>query len=64
MNKISNSVYTFLGIMAFYCILAYVLFPVIFYYIGNKSLVSAGHGFVIGSVVNILLWYYYGVKMI
>ena len=48
---------TFVGIMAFYAILTFVVFPLVFYYLVNKSLMSAGNGFVVGSLISIVLWY-------
>ena len=51
---------TFLYVMAFYILLSYVLFPLAFYYLVNKSLASAGNGFVVGSVLSVILWYFYG----
>jgi len=53
----------FSGIMAFYAVLTYLIFPAIFYYTMGKSLKAAGNGFVVGSVVSILLWFFYGAKM-
>jgi hypothetical protein len=55
---------TFLGIMAFYFVLSFVLFPLGFYYLVNKSLLSAGTGFVVGSVISIILWVVFGRKII
>lgn len=55
---------SFIGIMAFYVILSYVVFPLGFYYFVDKSLLSAGNGFVFGSVISIVLWYSVGKKMI
>jgi hypothetical protein len=55
---------TFLGIMAFYIVLSYVLFPLGFYYLVNKSLLSAGTGFVVGSVISIILWFVFGRKIV
>jgi cell shape-determining protein MreD len=46
--------------MAFYAILACVLMPALFYYLLEKTLNSAGNGFIVGSVVNILLWNFVG----
>lgn len=54
----------FIGIMAFYAILSYILMPIAFYYLMGKSLVSAGYGFVFGSLVSIVLWFTVGSKMI
>jgi hypothetical protein len=55
---------TFLSIMGFYILLSYVLFPVGFYYFVEKSLLSAGNGFALGSVISIALWYSYGKNMV
>jgi len=55
---------TFIGIMAFYAFLSYILFPIIFYYLGKKKLVNAGYGFIAGSIVSIALWLTVGNKMI
>lgn len=54
----------FIGIMLFYIFLAYVIMPILFYYFSEKSLDSAGTGFVVGSLVSIGLWYSYGSKMV
>jgi hypothetical protein len=50
--------------MLFYAVLTYLVFPVGFYYLINKSLVSAGHGFIVGSLVSIALWLGVGRKMV
>ena len=55
---------TFLGIMAFYILLSYIIFPMIFYYLMGKSLASAGNGFIVGSLISIGLWLTYGRKMV
>ena len=55
---------TFLGIMAFYILLSYVIFPLGFYYLVEKSLISAGNGFLIGSLISIALWIVVGQKLI
>lgn len=60
----STKVNTFVYIMLFYILLAYVIFPFAFYYLFNKTLRSAGNGFVVGSIVSILLWYSYGSHMV
>ena len=46
----------FLSIMAFYIILSYIVGPLFFYYMVEKSLLSAGNGFIVGSIVSIILW--------
>jgi len=60
----TDSQNTFLAILGFYFALAYLVFPLVFYYAGNKSLISAGHGFAIGSILSVILWYTVGSKMI
>jgi hypothetical protein len=54
----------FLGIMAFYILLSYVLFPLGFFYFVEKSLASAGNGFILGSLVSIALWLVFGRKLV
>jgi len=54
----------FIGIMAFYAILSYLIFPLGFYYLVDKSLCAAGNGFIIGSVISIILWLLVGRKLI
>jgi hypothetical protein len=55
---------TFIGIMVFYIVLSYIIFPLAFYYLAGKTLESAGNGFIVGSIVSILLWYNFGKKMV
>lgn len=64
MVEINNSLKTFISIMVFYIVVTYVAFPAGFYYLIDKSLVSAGNGFVVGSVVSLLLWYKFGRNMV
>ncbi len=55
---------TFFGIMLFYILLSYILFPFAFFYFGGKTLRRAGEGFIVGSIISILLWWFYGSKMV
>jgi hypothetical protein len=64
MVEINNSLKTFINIMVFYIVVTYVAFPAGFYYFTNKTLTSAGNGFVAGSIVSLILWYKYGRKML
>ena len=57
-------VYTFLYIMAVYIFISYILAPISFYYFIDKTLVSAGNGFVAGSILSIILWLVVGSKMV
>ena len=51
-------------VMVFYIVLSYILGPVIGYYTLGKTSCAAGHGFVAGSVISIILWYTVGCKMV
>lgn len=55
---------TFTGIMLFYIILSYLVFPLIFYFIFGRTLKSAGNGFVVGSLISIILWHFFGRKLV
>jgi len=55
---------TFLYIMAVYIFISYILGPVAFYYLIDKSLLSAGNGFIAGSILSIILWLAVGSKMV
>lgn len=50
-------------IMLFYIILSYIIGPSIGYYSLGRTTTAAGHGFVAGSVISIILWYTVGYKM-
>lgn len=54
----------YLVIMSFYILLSYILMPALFYYFYDKTLQTAGRGFIVGSVLSVLLWHFYGRKMI
>jgi len=60
----SSNITTFISIMIFYAILSSVIGPIIFYYLGNKSLQMAGYGFIVFSIISMLLWYMYGRKLV
>ena len=55
---------TFLYIMSFYIFISYILAPITFYYFIDTTLVSAGNGFVAGSILSIILWFVVGCKMV
>jgi len=55
---------TFSMIMLFYAVLSSVIGPLVFYYLGNKSLKNAGTGFVVFSAISVALWYSKGQQMI
>ena len=54
----------FIGIMVFYLLLSFVIFPIGFYYLVKKSLPSAGNGFVVGSILSLILWFSVGRNII
>lgn len=54
---------TFVGIMVFYAILTFLVFPYLFYSRKN-TLESAGNGFVAGSVLSLVLWFMVGRSMV
>jgi hypothetical protein len=45
-------------------ILACFIMPVAFYYLMAKTISSAGNGFILGSVVSVLLWIFVGSKYV
>jgi hypothetical protein len=47
----------FVGVMVFYALLSYIVFPLAFYFFLEKNLNSAGNGFVLGSLVSVVLWF-------
>ncbi len=52
------------GVMAFYAVITYLLFPVIAYFLFGKTLEAAGNGFIVGSVISVVLWKIYGFGMV
>ena len=52
------------GVMAFYAVLTYLLFPAIAYFLFGKTLDAAGNGFIVGSIVSVVLWRVYGVGLV
>jgi hypothetical protein len=59
-----GSIQTFITIMAFYAILSYIIGPLVFYYFMERSFSSAGNGFIMGSILSIILWVMVGSKMV
>ena len=52
------------GVMVFYAVLSYIIFPVIAYFFFGKTLEAAGNGFIAGSVVSVVLWKAVGFGMV
>ena len=52
------------GVMAFYAVLTYILFPVIAYFLFGKTLEMVGNGFIVGSILSVILWKVYGVGLV
>jgi hypothetical protein len=63
-SNISFDLRKFSMIMIFYIFLSYLIGPVIGYFALGKSSSAAGTGFVIGSIISIILWYMVGSKMV
>lgn len=61
MNKNNK---TFMSIMLFYIVLSYLIMPLIFYYAFGKTLLVAGDGVTVGNIITVLLWYFYGSKIV
>ncbi len=55
---------TFISIMVFYAVLASLVGPILFYYLGGKTYQMAGYGFIAFSIINIILWHNFGRKMV
>jgi hypothetical protein len=55
---------TFVGIMLIYATLSYIVFPMAAYYMFDRSLVTAGNGFVVGSLVSFVLWFTVGKNLV
>lgn len=63
-SPVSFNLSKFSMIMFFYILLSYFIGPVVGYYTLGKSVSAAGHGFVIGSLISIALWYSVGKKLV
>ena len=50
----NSEVNNFIYIMIFYVILSNILGPLVFYYLIDNSLKSAGNGYIAGSLLSIL----------
>jgi hypothetical protein len=62
--NINFDITKYAGVMAFYAVLTYILFPVIAYFLFGKTLEAAGNGFIVGSVVSVVLWRMVGMGMV
>ena len=60
----SFNITKYAGVMAFYAVLTYLLFPAIAYFFFGKTLEAAGNGFIVGSVVSVVLWRMVGMGMV
>ena len=62
--NISFNLTKYTGVMAFYAVLTYILFPAIAYFLFGKTLEAAGNGFIVGSIVSVILWRMVGMGMV
>jgi hypothetical protein len=53
-----------LQILAFYFVLAFVIFPLIAYFVAGKNSRAVGNGWAVGSIVSVVLWYAVGRNMV
>ena len=63
-KKMNFNITKYTGVMAFYAVLTYILFPAIAYFLFGKTLESIGNGFIVGSVVSVVLWKVYGFGLV
>ena len=62
--NLSFNITKYTGVMAFYAVLTYLLFPAIAYFFFGKTLEAAGNGFIVGSIVSVVLWRAVGTMMV
>jgi len=62
--NLSFNITKYASVMAFYAVLTYLLFPAIAYFFFGKTLEAAGNGFIVGSVVSVVLWRMVGMGMV
>ena len=62
--NLSFNLTKYTSVMAFYAVLTYLLFPAIAYLAFGKTLEAAGNGFIVGSVVSVILWWSVGMGMV
>jgi hypothetical protein len=62
--NLTFNITTYGGVMAFYAVITYILFPAIAYFLFGKTLEAVGNGFIVGSIVSIVLWKFYGFGMV
>jgi len=62
--NLSFNVTKYAGVMAFYAVLTYLLFPAIAYFFFGKTLEALGNGFIVGSIVSVVLWKVYGFGLV
>lgn len=62
--NINFNITKYTGVMVFYVVLTYIIFPAIAYLAFGKTLEAAGNGFIVGSVVSVVLWKFYGFGMV
>jgi hypothetical protein len=52
------------GVMAFYAVLTYLIFPTLAYFLFGKTLEVVGNGFIVGSIASIILWQVFGIRLV
>ena len=62
--NLNFNVTKYAGVMAFYAVLTYIIFPAIAYFLFGKTLDAAGNGFIVGSIISVVLWKVYGFGLV
>jgi len=62
--NLSFNITKYAGVMAFYAVLTYLLFPAIAYFFFGKTLEAAGNGFIVGNAASVILWKVYGYGLV
>ena len=62
--NLSFNITKYAGVMAFYAVLTYILFPAIAYFLFGKTLEAAANGFIVGSIVSVVLWKVFGYGLV
>ena len=62
--NLSFNLTKYAGVMVFYAVLTYLIFPAIAYFLFGKTLEAVGNGFIVGSAVSMILWKVYGYGLV
>jgi hypothetical protein len=54
----------FSGVMFFYMMLTYIVCTAVGYLLFGRTVEAAGNGFIFGSIVSIILWKIFGIRIV